>query len=294
MITIIKPNEALDFKTKTSRDIHTVTHDGVFHADEIFSIALLKLFHKNIFITRTRDPHILESAVNNPNTFVLDVGGVYSPKHLNFDHHQDDAPEGLSTIALLFFHLFPDYKTDKLLHKLYERLINGINEWDQGKTDRKLFNHPLHLPQVISGFNRFGTSGQDAQFLKAVDFAYKILGNEMNTASEVIRSEEIWEKKKVLGNDTVLLPEFCVFWRSVQGDTPKYKYIVQPGENKWSVMAVNSDNHPLPQANETDKGIVFQHKDRFVIVFENHKSAMKYVNKHLLGKNEIKMNYEKY
>jgi uncharacterized UPF0160 family protein len=284
MITIVKPETAMNFEPKTSRDIYVVTHDGVFHSDEVFSVALLHLFHKNIFVTRTRNKQILANAVNNPDTFVLDVGGEYDPGKRNFDHHQKEAPEGLSTISLLFFYLFPDYETDKELLKLYQRLITGINEWDQGKADRIMRNHPLHLPQVISGFNRFGTPGQDEQFLKAVDFAYQILGNELNTAGEIVRSEKIWEKKKILSDDTVILPEFCMFWRSVQGEKPQFKYIVQPGEKNWSIMSVDSHLYPLPETTEKkDEGVVFRHKDRFVIVFEDFKSTIQYVNNHILS-----------
>jgi len=282
MITMIKPDKTTDFTKKTERTLRVVTHDGLFHSDEVFATALLQLFHTNMEIVRTRDRQILQRATHNPEVYVLDVGGEYNPARRNFDHHQQDAPVGLSTIALVFEHLFPGYKNDRLLEKVYNRLIKGINEWDQGKADRILIDHPLHLPQVISAFNRFGTPDQDLRFLKAVDFAHTIIGNEFNTAREMIRAEEIWEKKEKLNGETALLHENCVFWRTIQGKNPQYKYVVQPEEKNWQVLSVDSARFPLPEVPSATKGLVFQHKDRFITIFNNFTDAMKYVNQYIL------------
>lgn len=59
-------------------------HNGVMHADEIFSIALLKLINPNITVVRTRDEKVLQKA-----DLRVDVGGKYDPETGDFDHHQD-------------------------------------------------------------------------------------------------------------------------------------------------------------------------------------------------------------
>ena len=59
------------------------THDGRFHADEIFALAVLNLFHSDLEIIRSRD----ENAYNNRD-IIVDVGHVYDPDNLIFDHHQ--------------------------------------------------------------------------------------------------------------------------------------------------------------------------------------------------------------
>ncbi len=38
------------------------THNGNFHADEVFAIAILKKIHSDLKIVRTRDPKLLEKA----------------------------------------------------------------------------------------------------------------------------------------------------------------------------------------------------------------------------------------
>jgi uncharacterized UPF0160 family protein len=282
MITIINPDTPKGLQHKKPRDITVVTHDGLFHSDEVFSIALLKLFHRNINIMRTRDQEILKQAINNPDIYVLDSGGDYNPRKRNFDHHQDETPEQLSTIAILFHHLFPGYPNDGMMMKLYDRLINGINAWDQGKIDRNAEDAPLYLPQLISAFNRYGTSEQDFQFIKAVQFAEQIIANEMNTAKELLRAEAIWEKRTFPVPNVALLDQHCVFWRIVQGRNPQTPFIIQPSGKNWSVVSVDSVAHPLPSVPDNIDS-VFEHKDRFIIIFKELPTALYYADKLLSG-----------
>ena len=52
-----------------------VTHNGTFHADDIFSAATLSiLLDGKIKIIRTRDAEIISKA-----DYVFDVGGEYDP-----------------------------------------------------------------------------------------------------------------------------------------------------------------------------------------------------------------------
>ncbi|MGD8292282.1 MAG: MYG1 family protein [Desulfobacterales bacterium] len=59
------------------------THDGRFHADEIFALAVLKLIFPDLEIVRSRDEQIYKRA-----DIIVDVGHVYDPEKLIFDHHQ--------------------------------------------------------------------------------------------------------------------------------------------------------------------------------------------------------------
>lgn len=68
------------------------THSQQFHIDELIAIALLDyaIFNGQYTVVRTRDEKILAEARKDPEAFVIDVGGVYDPAMLNFDHHQND------------------------------------------------------------------------------------------------------------------------------------------------------------------------------------------------------------
>lgn len=59
------------------------THNGAFHADDIFGCAVLMLLHPKAQLIRTRDPQLIAKA-----DFAVDVGGVYDAAAGRFDHHQ--------------------------------------------------------------------------------------------------------------------------------------------------------------------------------------------------------------
>jgi len=61
------------------------THNGPFHADDVFGVAILQLIHPNATIVRTRDPDELAKA-----DIRLDVGKKYDPETGDFDHHQQE------------------------------------------------------------------------------------------------------------------------------------------------------------------------------------------------------------
>jgi len=61
-----------------------VTHDGTFHADDLFATATLSILNNgNIKIIRTRDIGIIKKG-----DYVYDVGGENDPEKNKFDHHQ--------------------------------------------------------------------------------------------------------------------------------------------------------------------------------------------------------------
>ena len=64
-------------------DITIATHNGNFHADDVFSIAALKHIFPSFNLVRTRDHKIMDEA-----DLVIDVGGIYDPEKGRFDHHQ--------------------------------------------------------------------------------------------------------------------------------------------------------------------------------------------------------------
>lgn len=61
-----------------------ITHDGTFHADDLFATAALSILNnENIKIIRTRDPEIIKKG-----DYVYDVGGENDGERNRFDHHQ--------------------------------------------------------------------------------------------------------------------------------------------------------------------------------------------------------------
>jgi uncharacterized UPF0160 family protein len=81
--------------------MRVATHDGSFHADEVFAIAALQLLGEPVEVVRTRDRGSQAAA-----DLRVDVGFRHDPEAGDFDHHQRDfdgvRPNGVrADLALL-------------------------------------------------------------------------------------------------------------------------------------------------------------------------------------------------
>jgi len=135
------------------------THNGTFHCDEALACFMLKQLpeFKDAEIVRTRDPKLLDEC-----DIVVDVGGVFDPSRLRFDHHQktfdhsfNSLMDGmrfttkLSSAGLVYVHYGKqlikqsiganeknaDVSSDLvnlLFERMYERFIEEIDAGDNG------------------------------------------------------------------------------------------------------------------------------------------------------------------
>jgi len=60
-----------------------VTHNGGFHSDDVFAVAVLLLVYPEATVLRTRDEEEIKKA-----DIAVDIGGVYDVGLMRFDHHQ--------------------------------------------------------------------------------------------------------------------------------------------------------------------------------------------------------------
>ena len=125
-----------------SNHIQVVTHDGIFHSDEVFACAALSIVYgrDNVSIIRTRDSKVLELATQNKDTWVIDVGNSYDPSMLNFDHHMRDfdvtnsfgnklSSFGMVVEALLGLNFFTEVKESLLkFSNKVDMLDNGVKK----------------------------------------------------------------------------------------------------------------------------------------------------------------------
>lgn len=66
-----------------SAPVVIATHNGTFHADDIFGVAVLMLLNPGARLVRTRDAQTIADA-----DFAVDVGGEWDASLGRFDHHQ--------------------------------------------------------------------------------------------------------------------------------------------------------------------------------------------------------------
>ena len=67
----------------TTNPVVIATHNGSFHADDVFGVAVLQMLFPNNTVIRTRDQAKIVAA-----NFAVDVGGVWDAELGRFDHHQ--------------------------------------------------------------------------------------------------------------------------------------------------------------------------------------------------------------
>lgn len=186
-----------------------ITHDGLFHADEVFAIALIHVFVREIPFIRTRK---LDNALIEPTIMVLDQGGKYEPKLNNFDHHQlrTDAPR--ATVGLIFDYLVSCGAISKDEATLLEDPIEAISQYD------------IHGPYEFNGFqvNALIKSINsldlgEASFAIALNIAKSFFTSVVQYANEELpKARQIWKDGYSPAKGIKVCREFPVGWKDLK------------------------------------------------------------------------------
>ncbi|KAL0211658.1 hypothetical protein RCL1_005284 [Eukaryota sp. TZLM3-RCL] len=168
------------------------THSGKFHADDVLSVFLLKQLPQftNASVVRTRDSSLIASA-----DCVVDVGAIFDPNTLRFDHHQKDFnetfPESevkLASCGLVYRHfgkeiisnLSPQPLSPPILEILYKKmyftLVHEIDANDNGISgcdcSERKFSVSTGISSRVANLNPCWNDESlipDVQFNKAVE-----------------------------------------------------------------------------------------------------------------------------
>ena len=182
------------------KKIVVATHNGNFHLDDVFSIALLSiLLNGNIKVVRTRDENIISKA-----DFVVDVGFQYDPSKNRFDHHQEGGAgkreSGINYSA--FGILWKEYGekvcgSKKIADILDKKLVEVIDANDNGVDLYKPTIdglNPLFLEDVIKSIKPTWKEEYldiDEIFLDAVSIANNFLVRLIKITKDNIEAENI-------------------------------------------------------------------------------------------------------
>ena len=243
------------------------THSGSFHADDVFSIAVLLYLYPGSKVVRTRDMDIINNA-----DFVVDVGQIYDHITKRFDHHQkggagvhEQSGFRKSSIGLIWDHYGLGMVTQlhgetdstknntRFLKQVWERvnwnLIQIIDAGDTGtKITESLYDgvQPYTVSQIISNFNPVWDDPDkdfDGQFIKAVHFAEAFLINEINSARSVILAKDKVLDYTAKAQDTqskVIVFDTHLPWMgTLIKNTYDELYVVYPSENNdWRIQCI--------------------------------------------------------
>ena len=221
-----------------------VTHDGNFHADDVFSIAAIKHIFPSFTLIRSRDLDVIAQA-----DIVIDVGGEYDPAAGRFDHHQrGGAGERENGVPYSSFGLiWKKYGVDicqsnqDVANAVDAGLVSTIDAIDCGKVEGVYDG--ISLSQTISMFNPTWQEDShfDSCFDEAVDFASRVLTRFIASASGGISAKTIVAKAIDEAQDprVIVLDKYTPWKRTVHALSEQALYMIYPSQSgQWRIQTV--------------------------------------------------------
>ncbi|MDD4715765.1 MAG: MYG1 family protein [Oscillospiraceae bacterium] len=265
-----------------------MTHGGKFHADDVFSAALLKIWNPDLKIIR---------AFTVPETFdglIFDIGWG------KFDHHQKNALVRENGVPYASFGL--------LWEEYGERILRAGFPPDQAKKEAEYFDFKFIQPldeddntgcgnpiaSIIESFNPNWDSDKPADlcFAEAVQFASVILNKKLDHMFGVQRAKELVKAALTKAKDgIVILPKFAP-WKAVLAPSDA-EFVIYPSQRGgFSAQIVPADPDfpeakqyfPLAWAGKPEEELKrisgietlrFCHNGRFLISTGNLEDAVK-------------------
>jgi uncharacterized UPF0160 family protein len=294
-----------------------VTHDGTFHADDLFATATLSILNNgNIEIIRTRDSEIIKKG-----DYVYDVGGEYDTEGDLFDHHQRGGA-GKRDNGI-------PYSSFGLVWKKYGEQICGSLEV-ANSIDQKIVQ-PIDavdngidiVKPIFDGVFPYGAEGvflvkkptwkeenKDINkiFEESVKEVAKLLIREIEVAKSDLEAVQIMMKAYEASVDKRIIiiendfPRYL--YQNTLSKVPEPIYLVFPSghSNMWKVEAISKSENTMENRKmfpESWRGyldgdpklieitgvpdVVFCHKSGFLIVARSKEGAIKLAEKALIA-----------
>lgn len=231
-----------------SENIKTVAvHNGSFHADDVFAVAILMMLYPELEIVRTRDEKVLSSA-----DLRIDVGGKYDPENGDFDHH---LPQGVgerdngipyASCGLIWKHYGMRLVSNEFeFNHVDKKIIQSVDAVDCGYSlGEELLKHKHYdVSDVVDAYNPpwYKEDVQhDLSFREAVIFAKTVLRNEIEKVAGFEKaSDYVMEVIKRSGNSRyIVLEKYCP-WQSTVVENSNIEFVIFPSTTgEWRVRAV--------------------------------------------------------
>ncbi len=279
-------------------DITIATHNGNFHADDVFSVAALKSIFSSFKLIRTRDLELIARA-----DIVVDVGGEYDADTDRFDHHQrggaGERENGIpySSFGLIWqkYGLEICQGNQDVANAVDAGLVSTIDAIDCGHVEG--VSKGISLSQTIGMFNPTWQEDShfDACFDEAVDFALSVLTRFIAAANGGISAKAIVAEAIDNAEDprVIVLEKYTPWKRTVHALSEEALYMIYPSQTgQWRIQTVPvepgsfEDRKSLPKQwaglsdNELKEvtGIddaMFCHNGLFIAGAESFESTMK-------------------
>jgi uncharacterized UPF0160 family protein len=249
-----------------NQKIKVITHDRIFHADDAMAAAVLRMAFKEVEVIRTRDQSILRAEAGQPDSYFVDVGGVYDPARRLFDHHQTEGagyrnPEGHEwpyASAGLVWKEYGALAVRSVLPVLDNKAVGEVSRYIDDKVMKfidavdcgvRLRTAGPSLSKLLGSFNPSWYEKEEDVFPLVMDLAQVILTNFIKRyAGKVMARDRVRAAERVMGGKVLLL-DTCLPWATVVGEEmPDIQFVVYPvstevnGTFQWQIRAaVNAD-----------------------------------------------------
>ena len=273
------------------------THSGPFHADDVVAWALVRDHSgiEELELVRTRDAERIAEA-----QLVFDVGGIFDPERLRFDHHQRSYTGSLSSAGMVLAWLESSGRIGSdLAQRLREQLVDYVDQVDNGVRAPEPGVPCLAWAVSVAAGGATDLDALDVQFRAAAEMAslvirgiaaglvaekgneqlvLKAMGQASSAGSNLLELDAYvkWQPAYFRNGGATHLTEFAVF----QGIDGTWRVVAIP-----PIEGTFGKKRPLPEAwagleNEALAEVtgsadsVFCHKNRFIAVFRTRDGLM--------------------
>ncbi len=226
------------------------THNGSFHADEVFAVAAMKLLPEPVEVLRTRYREDLAKA-----DLRIDVGFSYDPSRGDFDHHQrefDLVREngiGYASFGLIWREYGARICGDAQVADAVEQtLVQPVDANDTGQQiSQNLIEgiRPMNVNAVIGGFNaRWDEELSDEQererFDAAVELARGILEREIGSATSGLKAVRLVREAIAAAEDprVIELSQNIPWKQIVVTEAPEALFVIYPKRQGYGLETV--------------------------------------------------------
>lgn len=289
-----------------------ITHDGMFHADEVLATVVLRTIFDQAELIRTRDPQILGTA--GEESVLYDVGGAYDPDRNRFDHHQPGAPtrrdgSPYSAFGLVWDRYGAEYLEligvdADLIPGVQEgvdrSIVIGIDLLDNGALDPSSLGPAagLTLPSLLMDLNPpydAPDGAERAWFDVALRLAGDVLISRAKGLESALRARrEVLDAIERSGASPVLeLPRGAPFRAAIEeAGADHILLVVHPRKTDWVVSTVSVEEGSYTRRLDLPEGwaglegaalaarsgvpdAVFCHRSRFMAVAGTREGALR-------------------
>lgn len=231
--------------------MRVATHDGSFHADEVFAVATLSLVDASLQIVRTRDEDLQASC-----DLRVDVGMRDDAPRGDFDHHQrggaGERPNGVryASFGLVWRHYGERIcGGDPAVAEWIDRsLVQGIDAHDNGqRASAPLIDdlEPMTVGRALTAHNPLwdeddAPAERDRRFADAVALAGRILAREVAAGAAHARAAALVADAIGRATDPRLieLDRDLPWHQAVVTTAPEALFVIYPKTSGWGLRAV--------------------------------------------------------